>query len=117
MNWFRNFFAKRDRRLVKSVDARYRVTNTVTKEVEKTDCILTYYLYEDQFSNRKFDLVDSEDGDLDVDDMSQTHWAFRNKIYRDQIKPWIDGRRDPEIPTYESIKAKEMKDILTGRVT
>ena len=117
MNWFVRLFSRSDWRLVKTINANYNVTDTLTQQVEKTGCTLTYYLYENQFNKRIIDLIDSEKGDLDVNELQPDNWAFRNRIYRETIKPWMDGAFDPRIPSYESIKAKEFKDTLTGRKT
>lgn len=115
MNWFMKLFAKKDWRMVKQVDATYSITNTVTKKKIKTDCVLSYYLYENQFRERIFDIVDSEEGDLDVARTDKNHFAFRNEIYRNKIKPWMDGRLDPEVPSYEQIPKDDFQNALAGK--
>ena len=83
----------------------------------KTDHEYTYYLYENQHGNRKIDVIDTQRGDLDIKDEAKDSFVFRNADYRTIIRPWLDGSYDPDIPSYESIKAKEFKDNLAGRKT
>jgi len=114
MIWLKKLFAKKDWRMVKRIDARYMVTNGLTGKV-KDGCVLSYYLYENQFRTRIFDLVDSEEGDLDVERVDKSHFAFRNDVYRNQIKPWMDGRLDPEVPSYEQVPKDDFQNALAGK--
>lgn len=115
MNWFTKLFAKKDWRMVKQVDVGYRIKNLVTDKDLKKDCTLSYYLYENQFGNRIFDVVDSEEGDLDLARVDKSHFAFRNEVYRNKIKPWIDGRLDPEVPSYEQVPKDDFQNALAGK--
>lgn len=109
------FFTKRDWRLVKKVDEAYVIINKTSKRTEKDNCILSYYLYENQFHDRKFDVVDSEEGDLDLGRVPKSHWTFRSPTYREKIRPWLDGRLDPEIPTYEQVPKDDFQNALAGK--
>lgn len=114
MNWLKRLFAKHDWRMVKQVDVGYIITNHVTGK--QTDGhVLSYYLYENQFGKRIFDLVDSEEGDLVVERMDKSHFAFRNEVYRNKIKPWIDGRLDPEVPSYSQVPKDDFQNALAGK--
>lgn len=117
MNYFKKIFTKKDWRLCKKINDGYYIENKLTKEKVKDNCVLTYYLFENQFGARKIDVVDSEEGNLCVDTIKKDHYAFRNGIYRQTIHPWLKGLNDPKIPNYEGSKRKEFKDSLTGKVT
>ncbi len=103
MNWFTKLFETKDWRLCGKLDSKYVVTYTdryTGKEREgkrKDNCVLTYFLYENQFGERKFDLVDSEEGDLKVSSVPSDHYAYRNEDYRIKIRTWLYGRYDPDI--------------------
>ncbi len=117
MNFIKKMFAKKDWRLCKKLDSTYEVQNTQTKKIIKEKCTLTYYLFENQFGDRKFDVVDSEEGNICTDTIRKDHYAFRNIEYRETIHPWLKGFNNPKIPSYEGSKRKEFKDSLTGKVT
>lgn len=117
MNFFKKMFTKKDWRLCKKINSGYEVQNSVTKTIIKERCTVTYYLFENQFGDRKIDVVDSEEGNIYADTLKKTHYAFRNVKYRETIHPWISGFNDPNIPNYEGSKRKEFKDSLTGKVT
>jgi len=78
---------------------------------------INYYLYENQHGDRKFDVADSMRGDRHIKKLAIDDIVFRLKIYRKTVKPWLDGQYNPEIPSHESIKAKEFKDRLAGKIT
>jgi hypothetical protein len=42
-------------------------------------------------------------------------FAVTNKDWNNIIFPWLAGRHDPQIPTYESIPRKEFRDQLAGK--
>jgi hypothetical protein len=76
---------------------------------------INYYLYENQDGERKFDVADSMRGDNDVKKLEKDDIVFRLKMYRQTVKPWLDGRLDPDIPTYESIPRRDFKRALTKK--
>ena len=81
----------------------------------KSDEILTYYFYEDQFGNRKIDVIDSDTGDLDIKLLRKNHFVFRSKYYRNTVRPWLDGRDDPNIPRYEQVPVNDFERKLKGK--
>jgi len=115
MNALIKLFTKKDWRPVKTINHPYRVFNTITKDTVSDGHTLTYYLYENQFGDRKIDAVDSQHGDLNVNSLDKKEYVFRSSDYRETIKPWLDGAYDPEIPNYYSIEHKDMLDTLRGR--
>lgn len=119
MNFIVKMFTKKNWRLCKKIDDGYYIENKLTKEKIKSNCVLTYYLSENQFGARKIDVVDSEEGEISVstDTVGKDHYAFRNTVYRETIHPWLNGFNDPTIPDYEGSKRKEFKDSLAGKVT
>lgn len=117
MNWLSKFFETADWRLVKEIQAGYmhyqfhhlRPEEKINEKQEE----LTYYLYEDQNNNRRFDVVDSMDGDIDINsEEAKKTWTFRSPEYRHTIRPWLDGRVDPDIPRYDKVKHHDMVRIL-----
>lgn len=122
MSWLTKIFCKEDDwRFVKQLDTTFVSTSTelVGGRVERNEKKhnINYYLHENQDGERKFDVADSKRGDCNVKKLEKDDIAFRLRMYRQQVKPWLDGAYDPEIPSYESIKAKEFKDNLAGKVT
>lgn len=88
--------------------------NTKGEDLGKKDTVY-YYLKENGFGKRKC----THEG---TGDISGDAYGSRNKretlpLYLETIRPWLAGRYDPNIPSYESIKAKEFKDQLAGKVT
>jgi len=79
--------------------------------------VYTFYLYENQYQERKVELIDSKNGDIDLKTERKDSFVFRNDHYRKIIRPWLDGQYNPEIPSYESIKPKEFLDNLAGKIT
>lgn len=102
----------------------YDLTDSKKNE---TDHQLTYYLYEDQFGNRKFDVIDSDRGDLDLEEIKKDAYGktglvipkddilYRIKRYREKIRPWLDGRYDPDIPDYETIPKNDFQNRLAKK--
>jgi hypothetical protein len=44
-------------------------------------------------------------------------WLHTTDIYQMQIYRWLNGRRDPEIPTYEQIGEEDTANFLKGKVS
>ena len=126
MSWLNKIFGEADDwRLVKIHVTDYFSTlkpahpdyNYSDPDDNKTDHEYSYYLYENQHGGRKIDVIDSLRGDLEMKTEDKRSFVFRNTEYRNIIRPWLDGQYNPEIPSHESIKAKEFKDNLAGKVT
>lgn len=112
MNWFTNLFRDRaDWRMCKLLQAEF-VFSGPDGEREHT---ISYYLYENQYGERKFDLTDTKRGDRDVKDLAKNDIAYRLTIYMDTIKPWLAGRHDPEIPSYEQVPVNDFARALKGK--
>ncbi len=118
--WTKIFGEPSDWRLVKEIQAGYvsykfDPLKPETK-INERDQEMTYYLYEDQDGNRKFDVVDSQEGDIDVNSVAaKKTWTFRSEDYRYTIRPWMDGRHNPEIPSYEQVPVDDFKVALKGK--
>lgn len=125
MKWLSKLLRRRDPddwRMVKDLESTF--VNTVHKLVSETRVepvetkhYINYYLFENQYGERKFDVADSLYGDQDVSKLDKNDIVFRLKIYRKTVKPWLDGQYNPDIPSYESIKPKEFLDNLAGEIT
>lgn len=126
MSWWTKIWGEPDDwRLVKIHECPYHSTlrpshpsySITNPDANRTNYEYTYYLYENQNGGRKVDVIDSDKGDLDIDKESKNSFVFRNSDYRQIIRPWLDGQYNPKIPSYESIKQKEMLDSLAGEIT
>jgi len=102
----------RDWRLVSTLQAHYTWTDR-----DNAKDTAFYYLKENGLGERKCDHKGT--GSLDGD--SLVSFAYKKRIshpyYLEKIIPWLEGRYDPDIPSYESIPAKEFKDNLAGKIT
>lgn len=109
-NPIKNLRLKRDWRLVSTLDAEY----TWTDRDNQKDKVF-YYLKENGLGERKC----THDGTGYTNGNASYVKARRTShpMYLRVIRPWLEGGFNPEIPSYESIKAKEFKDALTGKVT
>ena len=122
MKILKKLFEKSDFRLVETIDVDYYVEykpghilwNAASPEMNRREYVYTYYLYEDQKGNRKIDVIDTQDGDLDLTKLSKDNFVFRNHIYRKRIRPWLDGAYDPEITDYKGVKRRDMLSALKG---
>lgn len=106
-----NPFEKRrlrsDWRLVSTLEASFAWQKDNKPTGEETE--IFYYLYENGLGERKCQI-----GGTDFRGISQ---AKQHPYYLKKIRPWLAGQFDPKIPNYESIKSKEFKDALAGKVT
>jgi len=84
-------------------------------DANKTDHEYSYYLYENQHGGRKIDVIDSLRGDLEMKTEDKRSFVFRNTEYRNIIRPWLDGRLDPEIPSYEQAPVNDFHAKLKGK--
>jgi len=114
MSWWTNIFGGKDEwRMCKQLDTTFISSDAYTRVETKHN--INYYLYENQFGERKFDIADSKRGDCEVKRLEKDDITFRLRLYRETVKPWLDGRTDPEIPSYESIPRKDFQRILTKK--
>jgi len=113
-NPIKNRRLRRDWRLVGTLEAIYTWT-----DLDNEKDTAYYYLKENGMGERK--CIHDGTGNLGKDGRNSPAWAERKRvshpIYLEKIRPWLEGRYDPDIPSYESIKAKEFKDKLAGKIT
>lgn len=121
MSWWTKIVGEpADWRLCKQLDTKYVISykdafGHDVPEKSKSGCVLTYFLYEDQDGNRKFDLLDSEEGDINVKTIKKDNYAYRCALYRNTIRPWLDGRYNADIPSYEQVPVDDFKSVLKGK--
>ena len=108
-NPIKYFRLKRDWRLVSTLEATY-----VWRDKDGDKDTVYYYLKENGLGERKCDHVGT--GKISQGGWGE-HKCLTHKFYLKVIRPWLAGRYDPDIPSYETIKTKEFKDKLTGRIT
>ena len=111
-NPIRNRRLKRDWRLVSTFKFEVNWVNTKGDSLGKKDTVF-YYLKENGLGERK--CVHEGTGDISGKYMGEKRETL--PLYLESIRPWLAGRYDPDIPNYESIKAKEFKDALAGKIT
>jgi len=110
---FKKFFTKKDWRRVATIEVPIVETNPLQNEPKKGT--LYYYLYENQFGDRKYDVADTFRGDYDIDDVEERDVTFRCEEYLKTVKPWLEGDYDPEITDYEGVKRRDMLGALKGK--
>ena len=120
MSWFSRLFEKADWRLVKEIQAgyiHYQYSKLDPEErINENSYEITYYLYENQFGKRKFDVVDGLLGNIDINSReAKESWTFRSDEYRSTIRPWLDGRHDPDIKSYDQIPVSDFQRRLKGK--
>jgi len=117
MSWWTNIFGEKNEwRMCKRLDSGYTSTtydgrgNPTERKVR-----LQYYLYENQHGGRKFDVADSMKGDYKITSVLKDDIIFRLKMYRETVKPWLDGRTDPDVPAYEQVPVNDFQRRLTKK--
>ena len=98
--------------MVSTLKATINWTNTNGEKID--DDTIFYYLKENGLGERK--CAHEGTGNCSGEYTGKNH-RLTHPFYLENIRPWLAGRYEPEIPSYESIKAKEFKDALAGKVT
>lgn len=113
-NPIKKYRLRKDWRLVKTIDTPVNWCDSNGKSTGKIDKVY-YYLSENGLGERKCEHKGTGEAG------GEMAFAFNirktREIYLDVILPWLKDRYDPKIPSYKSIKAKEMKDALAGKIT
>ena len=112
---FKKLFTKRDWRRVATIEVPIIETNPIRIREEPKKGTLYYYLYENQFGERKYDVADTFRGDYDIDKLDEGDFIFRCEDYLKTVKPWLEGDYDPDITDYEGVKRREMLSALKGK--
>jgi hypothetical protein len=113
---FKNIFKKEHWGLVTTLKFDITLTTSAHRGavVSKSENgILYIHLYESDRGNRRYDLqasVDTKDTNM-IDDYFKKSSLYQTKIYR-----WLQGRRDPSIPTYNQIPEEDTADALRGSI-
>ena len=79
----------------------------------------TYHIhcFESDKGNRRVEYVlDGEPYEPNVKKQEKT-WILTTDLYQMQIYRWLNGRRDPEIPTYDQIGEDDTANFLKGKVS
>lgn len=113
-NPIKNYKLKRDWRLVSTLQFTITWVEKDQTPTGRTDEVF-YYLKENGLGERTCDHDGT--GDIAGNVYGRRRQRETMDLYLQTIRPWLEGRYDPNIPTYESIKAKEFKDALSGKVT
>lgn len=113
IQFFRKLFSDPEVKLVASIEANYKMIDRINKTEKK--CSVTYYLFEDEKGKRSMSATDSEEGEVDLDNVTSSSWVHRSEEYRNQIKPWLCGRYDPEIPSFSQVDIEDFKVALKGK--
>jgi hypothetical protein len=78
--------------------------------------VYTYHIhcFESAKGNREVEYV--LDGKKYDPHKGDKPWILTTDLYQMQIYRWLNGRRDPEIPTYEQIPEDDTATFLRGKV-
>lgn len=102
--------------------AEWRLCGTVETGIVKARPILDepksgtlwYYLHENQYGDRKFDVADTFRGDIDLKEVGKSDIVYRSQEYLQSVKPWIGGRKVTGIVAYDKVGhhdfAKRLKE-------
>lgn len=112
---FKDMFKKEQWGLVKTFQVDVRLTTTsnrVHKEPDESG-VIYMHLYESNKGKRKIEnnTTLKADNNKMVDD-----YVKRTDVYNTQIYRWLNGRRDPAIPTYNQIPEEETAEALRGAI-
>lgn len=110
MGWFSKFFEKEDWRMVGQLECPIVRSNRIIDKEEKG--VLYYYLYENQFGDRRFDVADSFRGDLELDKIPDRDIVYRSEEYLTQVKSWLGGRKVTGITSYAKAPMHDLKNRL-----
>lgn len=113
MSWWTDIFGE---------PSEWRLCGTVESPIVKSNPMvdkpksgkLWYYLSEDQYGKRKFDVADTFRGDLDLEEVGKSDIVYRSEEYLTTVKPWMSGRTIPEIAAYDKVKHHDFKRTLEG---
>jgi hypothetical protein len=103
----------RDWRLVSTLQAHVNWVDNDGNSTGKDE--IFYYLFENGLGKRK--IKHEGAGKLAGEGGYEVRQRVTHPYYLSEIRPWLEGRYDPDIPNYESIKVKEFKDNLAGKIT
>lgn len=112
-NPIKNRRLRRDWRLVSTLQAHVNWVNKDGKTTSKDE--IFYYLFENGYGKRK--IKHEGAGKLGGEGGYAVQQRTTHPYYLGEIRPWLEGGYNPKIPSYESIKAKEFKDNMAGKVT
>lgn len=114
-NPIKNYRLRRNWRLVSTLQAFISWEDRETKKLTGEKDTIYYYLSENGLGQRKC----THEGTKKL--AGDGGWSKEKRMthpyYLGRIRPWLEGRYDPDIPSYDSIKAKEFKDALAGKIT
>ena len=117
INAIKRFFTKEDFRLVKvlecnGVETSYYILGNTTK----VDGIIYYYLYEGDRGNRKCKISTTFKNTTATLKDNEEEDAKRLVLYLSTVQPWLDGRYDPDIQSYNQVPHEAMANKLRGSV-
>lgn len=106
-----------DWRLVATLEASIAWSDKIDDQGEHPTDNIFYYLRENGLGKRRCECK----GTGELGNPHRQEWAKtvmkRHGYYLSKIQPWVYGGYDPDIPSYETIPAKEFKDALKGQKT
>ncbi len=111
MNWLPKMFTKKEWRMCATVELVVVEFHPLTK-TKKKEGILYYYLYENQYGDRKFDVADTIRGDMKLNDIPKSDIVYRSEEYLTKVKPWIDGRKIPGVASYDKVHHHDLVRTL-----
>jgi hypothetical protein len=94
----------------------WRLVKTITDDIEqrftKRNGKLYYHLFESNKGNRTVEFACT----LDINKEQLCENAKRLITYQEKIFRWVNGRVDPDIPTYNQVPEEETIAVLKGTI-
>jgi len=109
VSWFKKFFEKEDWRMCGTLEV--PIVRTSLRD-EKETGTLYYFLYENQFSDRRFDVADTFRGDMDLSEVAKTDIVYRSEEYMTKVKPWLGGRKVTGVTSYTKAPMHDFRNKL-----
>ncbi len=112
MNWLPKVITKKKWRMCATIETSIVSVNRIDPKDNDKEGVLYYYLYENQYGDRKFDVADSFRGDVDLKNIRKADIVYRADEYLTKVKPWLDGRKIPGIASYDKVHHHDLVRTL-----
>lgn len=101
-----DFFRKQKWALVKTIKTGHPGTSN----------IYHIHCFESSIGNRRIEFVLNGE-EYDPHEKKNTRvWILTTDLYQTQLYRWLNGRRDPEFPTYDQLPEEDTANFLKGKV-
>ena len=100
---------------VKAIRQKWALVKTFKIDRGAYDAKVYYiHCYESNAGNRKIEcFLDGNPYDYKL----KNRWLPTTELFQTKIYRWLNGRRDPDIPTYNSISEEDTINFLKGKIS